>query len=62
MVTIAALTSLGITNQLKLHIKGAMNLGVTKEEVAEIMILMGVFSGFPKAVNGTMVLKQVINE
>ncbi|WP_437371263.1 carboxymuconolactone decarboxylase family protein [Maribacter litoralis] len=62
MVTIAALTSLGITNQLKLHIKGAMNLGVTKEEVAEIMILMGVFSGFPKAVNGTTVLKQVINE
>ncbi|WP_437398766.1 carboxymuconolactone decarboxylase family protein [Flagellimonas lutimaris] len=62
IVTIAALTSLGITNQLKLHIKGAMTLGVTKEEVAEIMILMGVFSGFPKAVNGTIVLKQVINE
>lgn len=62
MATISALTALGSTDQLKFHISGAMNLGVTKEEVAEIMILMSVFSGFPSAVNGTMVLKEVTNE
>ncbi|MFC4218945.1 carboxymuconolactone decarboxylase family protein [Flagellimonas marina] len=62
MATISALTALGSTDQLKFHIRGAMNLGVTKEEVAEIMVLMGVFSGFPSAVNGTMALKEVTNE
>ena len=62
MATISALTALGLTDQLKFHIRGAMNLGASKEEVAEIMILMGVFSGFPSAVNGTLALKEVTGE
>lgn len=62
MATIAALTALGVTDQLKLHIRGAINLGASKEDIAEIMILMSVFTGFPSAVNGTMALKEVMNE
>lgn len=62
MATIAALTALGVTDQLKLHIRGAINLGASKEDIAEIMILMSVFTGFPSAANGTMALKEVINE
>ena len=61
IATIAALTSLGTaSSQLKFHIMAGMNIGITKDEIAEIMILMSVYSGFPSAINGTMVLKEVL--
>jgi 4-carboxymuconolactone decarboxylase len=63
IATIAALTAVGnSTSQLKFHIKAALNIGVTKEEISEIMILMSVYSGFPAAINGTLALKEVANE
>jgi 4-carboxymuconolactone decarboxylase len=63
IATIAALTAVGnSSSQLKFHIKSALNIGVTKEEISEIMILMSVYSGFPAAINGTLALKEVANE
>ena len=48
--------------QLKVHIKAALNVGVTAEEISEIMILMSVYAGFPSALNGTFALKEVLEE
>lgn len=63
MVTIAALTAMGTaSSQLKFHIKAGLNIGVSQVEIREIMILMSVYSGFPSAINGTLALKEVINE
>ena len=62
LATIAALTTIGTaTSQLKFHIEAGLKIGISKEEIAEVMILMSVYSGFPAAINGTMVLKEVIN-
>jgi 4-carboxymuconolactone decarboxylase len=63
IATIAALTAVGnLPSQLKFHIRAALNIGVTQEEINEIMILMSVYSGFPAAINGTLALKEVTNE
>ncbi len=63
IATIAALTTLGNAGaQLKFHINAGINIGVTAEEVKEIMILMTVYSGFPSAINGTNILKEVLEE
>jgi 4-carboxymuconolactone decarboxylase len=63
MATIAALTAMGTApSQLKFHIKAGLNIGVSQVEIREIMILMSVYSGFPAAINGTLALKEVINE
>lgn len=63
MATIAALTAMGTAqSQLKFHIKAGLNIGVSQVEIREIMILMSVYSGFPSAINGTLALKEVINE
>ncbi|GHT55693.1 hypothetical protein FACS189446_7330 [Bacteroidia bacterium] len=63
VVTIAALATLGNSQpQLKFHIKGALNIGINKEEIKEIMLLMTVYAGFPAAINGTNILKEVIME
>ena len=61
IATIAALTALGnATPQLKFHIKAGLNIGLTADDVKEIMLLMTVYSGFPSAINGTNILKEVL--
>lgn len=61
--TIAALTALGNAQpQLKFHINAGLNIGLTVENVKEIMLLMSVYAGFPAAINGTNILKEVISD
>lgn len=63
IATIAALTALGNASpQLKFHIKAGLNIGLTTEEIREVMLLMTVYAGFPSAVNGTNMLKEVVAE
>ncbi len=63
IAVVAALTAIGNAKpQLKVHINAALNVGVTPEEIAEIMILMSVYAGFPSALNGTFALKEVLSE
>jgi len=63
IATIAALATLGNSQpQLKFHIKGALNIGISKEEIKEIMLLMTVYAGFPAAINGTNIMKEVLME
>lgn len=63
LCTISALTALGTAQpQLKFHISAGLNIGLTADEIKEIMLLISVYSGFPKAINGTNILKEVIEE
>lgn len=63
IATIAALTALGNARpQLKFHIQAGLNVGLTTEAIREVMLLMTVYAGFPAAINGTHVLKEVERE
>jgi 4-carboxymuconolactone decarboxylase len=63
IATIAALTALGNAQpQLKFHINAGLNIGLTVEEVREIMLLMTIYAGFPSAINVTKILKEVVTE
>ena len=63
MAVVAALTALGnAAPQLRVHIHGALNVGVTREEVVEIIMMMAVYAGFPAALNGMAAAKEVFAE
>ncbi|WP_294276969.1 carboxymuconolactone decarboxylase family protein [uncultured Chryseobacterium sp.] len=63
IATISALTALGTAQpQLKFHIDGGLNIGLTENEIKEIMLMMTVYSGFPSAMNGMNALKEVLAE
>ncbi|MDT8719322.1 carboxymuconolactone decarboxylase family protein [Clostridium sp. 19966] len=63
IATIAALTALGNAEpQLRFHINSGLNVGLTEEEIKEIMLLMTVYSGFPSAISGMNVLKNILRE
>ncbi|MBE9061366.1 carboxymuconolactone decarboxylase family protein [cf. Phormidesmis sp. LEGE 11477] len=60
IATIAALTAMGNARpQLKVHIQAALNVGCSREEIVEVMIQMAVYAGFPAALNGISVVKEV---
>ncbi|WP_299574302.1 carboxymuconolactone decarboxylase family protein [uncultured Shewanella sp.] len=60
IATIAALTTLGTANSLlRFHMQVAMQAGVSKEEVAEVMIITSLYAGFPAALNASMILKEL---
>ena len=52
MVTVAILAILKCTDELAIHVPGALNHGCTREEVEEIMVQLTVYGGFPRAVEG----------
>src|SRR6218665_3822180 len=48
-ITIALLTALRAEHELPLHIRGALNNGVTREEILEVLIHTAVYAGVPAA-------------
>jgi 4-carboxymuconolactone decarboxylase len=63
IATVAALSAMGTApKQLGVHVHGALNVGVTGEEVVEVMMQMAVYAGFPAALNALAVAKDVIAE
>ncbi|HCI4233290.1 carboxymuconolactone decarboxylase family protein [Klebsiella quasipneumoniae] len=60
IATIAALTALGNAEpQLKVHIAAGLNVGLTQEEITEVIMQMAVYAGFPTALNGLFAAKAV---
>jgi 4-carboxymuconolactone decarboxylase len=50
MITLAALTAMVRPNQLKAHVRGALQNGVTREEIREILLHTSVYAGIPAGV------------
>ena len=60
IATIAALAALGnATPQLKVHIEAGLNVGLSRDEIVEVLIQMAVYAGFPAALNGLFAAKEV---
>lgn len=60
LVTVAMLTALGRSHELKGHIRGALNNGATLEEIREVLLHAAVYCGAPAAVEGFRVAQEVI--
>lgn len=60
VATIAALTAMGnAAPQLKVHIEAGLNVGLSRDEIIEVIMQMAVYAGFPAAVNGLFAAKEV---
>jgi len=63
IATIAALSALGnAPKQLKVHIGCALNTGVKRQEITEIILQMAVYAGFPAAINAMQTVHEVFDE
>jgi 4-carboxymuconolactone decarboxylase len=62
MITVAMLIALNRPHELKLHVKGAIVNGVTKEELREVLLHAVAYCGFPAAVDAFRVATETLKE
>jgi 4-carboxymuconolactone decarboxylase len=59
LITMAALMALGRSPELKLHMTGALNIGVSPEEIKELIIHVSQYSGLPTAMEAIRIYNEV---
>ena len=63
LATVAALCALGSAMpQLRVHVHAALHVGCKPAEVVEVVMQMAVYAGFPAALNGLSVVREVFAE
>lgn len=62
LLNLAMLTALNRPNELKLHLKGALNNGVSKEEICEVFLQAAVYCGAPAGLDSFKIAQQVFQE
>jgi len=62
MLNLAMLAALNRPHEIKLHIRGAINNGMTKDEIKEVFLQVGVYCGVPAAVDAFRNAREVFAE
>jgi len=58
MITIAALIALGMPQELTIHIKGARTLGISDEQIKEVIVHVAHYAGVPAGVEAVRVFTE----
>jgi 4-carboxymuconolactone decarboxylase len=62
LVTVAALVSLGRTEQLRSHLRRAMDNGLSKDELVTAMTHLAFYAGWPAAMSAVTELKKITEQ
>jgi 4-carboxymuconolactone decarboxylase len=62
LITVAALVALNAPDQLKGHLWRALDNGVTREEIIEVITHLAFYCGWPSGGSAALVAKQVFQE
>jgi 4-carboxymuconolactone decarboxylase len=60
LLNLAMMTALHATNELKLHVRGALNNGVTTDEIAEVLVQATVYCGIPAGLEAFKAAHEVL--
>lgn len=62
LLNLAMLSALNRPHEVKMHVKGALNNGVTKEEIREVFLQVAIYCGVPAGVDSFRIAKEVFTE
>lgn len=62
IINLAMLTALNRPHEVKLHIRGAINNGLSKEEIGEVFLQTAIYCGVPAAIDSFRIAKEVFKE
>lgn len=62
MLNLAMLTALNRPNEVRLHVLGALNNGVTPEEIQEILLQACIYCGVPAALDSFKIAHEVVKK
>jgi 4-carboxymuconolactone decarboxylase len=61
-LNLAMITALNRPHELKLHVRGAINNGLTKDEIKEVFLQAAIYCGVPAAIDSFRTAKEVFKE
>ena len=62
MLNIAMISILNRPHELRAHLRGALNNGVTREEIREILMQVAIYGGMPAAVDSFRIAREFFAE
>jgi 4-carboxymuconolactone decarboxylase len=62
MLNLAMLTALNRPHELRLHLRGAVRNGCTRQEIMEVLLQSAIYCGVPAAVDSFRVAREVLAE
>jgi len=62
MLNLAMLSALNKPHELKLHLSGALNNGLTKQDIQEVFLQVAIYCGVPAAVESFRIAREVFKE
>jgi len=61
-LNLAMIAALNRPNELKLHIRGALNNGLTREEIREVFLQVAIYCGVPASIDSFRLAREVFEE
>ncbi len=62
LITVSTLVALNRTDQLRFHLERALENGVTKDEIVELITHLAFYAGWPPAMSAIMMAKDVFSQ
>lgn len=62
LINLSMIATLNRPHELKLHVKGALNNGLSKEKIREVLLQVAIYAGVPAAVDSFRIAKEAIAE
>jgi 4-carboxymuconolactone decarboxylase len=62
LLNLAMLSALNRPHEVKMHVRGALNNGLTKEEIKEVFLQVAIYCGVPAAVDSFRTAREVFKE
>jgi 4-carboxymuconolactone decarboxylase len=62
ILNLGMISALNRPHELKLHVRGAINNGLTKDEIREIALQVAVYCGMPAALDSLRIAREVMKE
>ena len=61
LINIGMLTAMGRIHELRVHVRGALNNGATREELQEVLLQTAIYCGLPAALEASRAVEQVLD-
>lgn len=62
LLNLAMLSALNRPHEIKVHVRGALNNGVTKAEITEVFLQVAIYCGVPAAIDSFRIARETFTE
>jgi 4-carboxymuconolactone decarboxylase len=62
IINLAMISALNRPHEVKMHVKGALNNGLTKDEIKEVFLQVAIYCGVPAGVDSFRIAREVFQE